>query len=212
MCELLFSVCRKGEAEFAEEKPEGEAAEGGEAAGDDSAEPAEPEKVRSPAIKAPFSHQNPCSAQPSQPPPGCTMCAVTYLLLNVPMWGALVWPFVEQLDGWLQEEMTLEEYEKLREEKRANLNKKPAAVEVKADPKDFEGMTAYVRKSNEPENDLELTTKKTIGNRKGGLVEKTRKEVSPFLLRTEQSLDWPHKRPMHEIECPVSQCGSLGAS
>lgn len=73
--------------------------------------------------------------------------------------------------------MTLEEYEKLREEKRAGLNKK-ASSEVKADPKAFEGMKAYSRKTGEEENELELSNKKLIGQRKSGLVEKTRKEVN----------------------------------
>jgi hypothetical protein len=41
--------------------------------------------------------------------------------------------------------MTLDEYEKMLEEKRATLNK-PAAKVAKADLKDFEGMKAYTRK------------------------------------------------------------------
>ena len=41
--------------------------------------------------------------------------------------------------------MSLEEYEKLLAEKRANLNKKPAAKAFKADPKEFEGMKSYSR-------------------------------------------------------------------
>lgn len=72
--------------------------------------------------------------------------------------------------------MTLGEYEKLREEKRAGLNKK-ASSEVKADPKAFEGMKAYSRKTGEEENELELSNKKQIGQRKSGLIEKARKEV-----------------------------------
>lgn len=43
------------------------------------------------------------------------------------------------------QEMTLDEYEKLREEKRANLNK-PASKAATVDPKAFEGMKAYTRK------------------------------------------------------------------
>lgn len=42
--------------------------------------------------------------------------------------------------------MTLDEYEKLMEEKNANLNKAPPKKSAKADPKDFAGMTAYSRK------------------------------------------------------------------
>ena len=42
--------------------------------------------------------------------------------------------------------MTLDEYEKLMEEKNANLNKAPPKKSAKADPKDFAGMTAYTRK------------------------------------------------------------------
>lgn len=72
--------------------------------------------------------------------------------------------------------MTLEEFEKLREEKRAGLNKKPSS-DVKTDPKAFEGMKAYSRSTGEEENGLELSNKKQIGQRKSGLVEKTRKEV-----------------------------------
>ena len=72
--------------------------------------------------------------------------------------------------------MTLEEYEKVREEKRAGLNKK-ANTEVKADPKAFEGMK-LARKTGEEQNELELANKKLIGQRKSGAVEKTRKEVT----------------------------------
>jgi hypothetical protein len=43
------------------------------------------------------------------------------------------------------QEMTLDEYEKLFAEKRANLNK-PAAKATAVDPKAFEGMKAYTRK------------------------------------------------------------------
>ena len=42
--------------------------------------------------------------------------------------------------------MTLDEYEKLMEEKNANLNKAPPKKSTKADTKEFEGMTAYTRK------------------------------------------------------------------
>ena len=42
--------------------------------------------------------------------------------------------------------MTLDEYEKMMEEKNANLNKAPAKKAAKADMKEFEGMTAYTRK------------------------------------------------------------------
>ena len=45
----------------------------------------------------------------------------------------------------VRQEMSLEEYEKLLAEKRANLNKKPAAKAFKADPKEFEGMKSYSR-------------------------------------------------------------------
>lgn len=76
----------------------------------------------------------------------------------------------------LQPEMTLDEYEKLMNEKRGNLKKKPGS-EPKADPKAFEGMKAYSRKTADGENELELTNKKTLGNRKSGLAERTRKEV-----------------------------------
>lgn len=72
--------------------------------------------------------------------------------------------------------MTLDEYEKLMEEKRANLNKK-VATETKVDPKAFEGMKAYTRKNEGGDNHLELTTKKQIGIHKSGQAEKTRKEV-----------------------------------
>lgn len=72
--------------------------------------------------------------------------------------------------------MTLEEYEKMREEKRAGLNKKPS-TEVKADPKAFEGMK--LARKVEDENELELSNKKQIGQRKSGQVDKTRKEVWP---------------------------------
>ena len=45
------------------------------------------------------------------------------------------------------QEMTLDEYEKLMEEKNANLNKAPPKKSAKARPmKEFEGMTAYTRK------------------------------------------------------------------
>jgi len=44
------------------------------------------------------------------------------------------------------QEMTLDEYNKQLEEKRAGLNKKPSGGEVKADPKAFEGMKSYTRK------------------------------------------------------------------
>ena len=44
------------------------------------------------------------------------------------------------------QEMTLDEYEKMMEEKNANLNKAPAKKAAKADMKEFEGMTAYTRK------------------------------------------------------------------
>ena len=44
------------------------------------------------------------------------------------------------------QEMTLDEYEKLMEEKNANLNKAPPKKSAKADMKEFEGMTAYTRK------------------------------------------------------------------
>lgn len=75
-----------------------------------------------------------------------------------------------------EKEITLEEYEKMMEEKRANLNKKPS-TEAKADPNAFDGMKAYTRKEAEEDNALELREKKQIGQRKSGLVEKTRKEV-----------------------------------
>ena len=81
--------------------------------------------------------------------------------------------------------MTLDEWEKLQQEKRANLNKKPASTEAKVDPKAFEGMKAYTRKTEEEENDLELTSKKSVGARKSGTVEKVRKEASfipPLML------------------------------
>ena len=42
--------------------------------------------------------------------------------------------------------MTLDEYEKMMEEKNANLNKAPTKKAAKADMKEFEGMTAYTRK------------------------------------------------------------------
>ena len=42
--------------------------------------------------------------------------------------------------------MTLDEYEKLREEKRANLNKPPPSKAATVEPKAFEGMKAYTRK------------------------------------------------------------------
>lgn len=45
----------------------------------------------------------------------------------------------------VRQEMSLEEYEKVLAEKRANLNKKPAAKAFKADPKEFEGMKSYSR-------------------------------------------------------------------
>lgn len=44
------------------------------------------------------------------------------------------------------QEMTLDEYEKLMEEKNANLNKAPPKKSAKANMKEFEGMTAYTRK------------------------------------------------------------------
>lgn len=46
--------------------------------------------------------------------------------------------------------MSLEEYEKVLAEKRANLNKKPAAKAFKADPKEFEGMKSYTREVHVP--------------------------------------------------------------
>ena len=49
------------------------------------------------------------------------------------------------LTSHVRQEMSLEEYEKLLAEKRANLNKKPAAKAFKADPKEFEGMKSYSR-------------------------------------------------------------------
>ncbi len=42
--------------------------------------------------------------------------------------------------------MTLDEYEKMMEEKRANLNKPAAPKAAAADAKAFEGMKAYTRK------------------------------------------------------------------
>jgi hypothetical protein len=44
------------------------------------------------------------------------------------------------------QEMTLDEYEKMMEEKRANLNKPAAPKAAAADAKAFEGMKAYTRK------------------------------------------------------------------
>lgn len=44
------------------------------------------------------------------------------------------------------QEMTLDEYEKLMEEKNASLNKPAPKKADKADMKEFEGMTAYTRK------------------------------------------------------------------
>lgn len=44
------------------------------------------------------------------------------------------------------QEMTLDEYEKMMEEKRANLNKPAANKAAPADPNAFEGMKAYSRK------------------------------------------------------------------
>ena len=100
--------------------------------------------------------------------------------------------------------MTLEEYEKLREEKRAGLNKK-ASSDVKADPKAFEGMKAYTRSTGEEEkNGLELSNKKQIGQRKSGLVEKTRKEVTArFMILIQQCEDdmlpSPHSKDMENL-------------
>ena len=70
--------------------------------------------------------------------------------------------------------MTLDEYEKLQEEKRANLNKKPATA-VKVDTKAFEGMKAYNRKDVPDDNELGLSEKKQPGKSKTG--DKIRKEV-----------------------------------
>lgn len=53
------------------------------------------------------------------------------------------------------QEMTLDEYEKLREEKRANLNK-PASKAATVDPKAFEGMKAYTRKVRRSTPPLQL--------------------------------------------------------
>lgn len=46
----------------------------------------------------------------------------------------------------LWQEMTLDEYEKMMEEKRANLNKPAAPKPTSSDEKAFEGMKAYTRK------------------------------------------------------------------
>ena len=46
----------------------------------------------------------------------------------------------------LSQEMTLDEYEKVMEEKRANLNKPAAPKPTTSDKKAFEGMKAYTRK------------------------------------------------------------------
>ena len=45
------------------------------------------------------------------------------------------------------QEMSLDEYEKLMEEKNASLNKPAPKKADKADMKEFEGMTAYTRKA-----------------------------------------------------------------
>lgn len=72
--------------------------------------------------------------------------------------------------------MTLDEYEKLQEEKKTNLNKKPATA-VKVDTKAFEGMKAYNRKDVPDDNELGLSEKKQLGKSKSGVSDKIRKEV-----------------------------------
>lgn len=74
--------------------------------------------------------------------------------------------------------MTLDEYEKLMEEKRGALNKTSKTPTYKVDAaKEFQGMKVVEKRDVEEDTTFELTNKKTIGARKAGLVEKERKEV-----------------------------------
>eukprot|EP00884_Botryococcus_braunii_P013974 jgi/Botrbrau1/22578/Bobra.176_1s0011.2 len=77
-----------------------------------------------------------------------------------------------------EKEMTLDEYEKVLEEKRVALNKAAKTPTYKVDAaKEFQGMKVVEKRDVEAEdNTFELTNKKTIGARKAGLVEKERKE------------------------------------
>lgn len=77
-----------------------------------------------------------------------------------------------------EQEMTLDEYEKLMEEKRATLNKALKTPTYKVDTaKEFQGMKVVEKRDIEEDSPFELTNKKQIGARKAGLVEKERKEV-----------------------------------
>jgi hypothetical protein len=75
------------------------------------------------------------------------------------------------------QEMTLDEYEKILEERRANLNKVTPKKPYKVDEKEFKGLKIHTKKDVEEDVVLELTNKKAIGARKAGIVDKTLKEV-----------------------------------
>lgn len=83
-----------------------------------------------------------------------------------------------------EQEMTLDEYEKLMEEKRASLNKALKTPAYKVDTaKEFQGMKVVEKRDIDEDSPFELTNKKQIGARKAGLVEKERKEVIFLRIR-----------------------------
>ncbi len=71
----------------------------------------------------------------------------------------------------------MDEYEKILEERRANLNKVTPKKPYKVDEKEFKGLKIHTKKDVEEDVVLELTNKKAIGARKAGIVDKTLKEV-----------------------------------
>ena len=76
--------------------------------------------------------------------------------------------------------MTLDEYEKLMAEKRANLKGKKGngTAAPQPDMQAFKGMKAVTaRKDSEEDDELGLTNKRNISGRKTGTFEKGRKEV-----------------------------------
>ena len=88
------------------------------------------------------------------------------------------------------QEMTLDEYEKLMEEKNASLNKPAPKKADKADMKEFEGMTAYTRKVSTSPHPTPLCS--AISSVAGGeSVEKTGVAPPPSLYSAlELSLDF----------------------